>query len=332
MEAFRIFSFLLVQPEFRFVTFGHMCKNLETKGHKRAFRGHPAKQQRDLDEPKDREFGRVATMSYVPHSHQYQAYVLTDFLNEDDLSSLEEKPIIAEKDENFKNLLCAQSVGAFLVSAGVSLICVPSTCFCERIFKGSNLVLSADTLEFSQPTPSACVLANLKRSVPLENITDVTVEDDCCLQLFNLKKIMIQTAGTGGIPVGPGGNNMAGIQAVFVKEPELWKSAIGHAHRLKVQTNAPGGQAMSRKNATKAMERNLSYRVESLRQLVCNNALTQKEADAARVGLMMQKEDLALILLGVFGLKSKGQLTTMDFEKAKAHFMSVCTNLRAPSS
>ena len=43
----------------------------------------------------------------------------------------------------------------------------------------------------------------MKRSVPLENITDVTVEDDCCLQLFNLKKIMIQTAGTGGIPVGP---------------------------------------------------------------------------------------------------------------------------------
>ena len=87
----------------------------------------------------------------------------------------------------------------------------------QRIFKGSNLVLSADDLEFSQPTPSACVLANLKRTIPLENITDVTVEDDCLLQMFNLKKILVQTAGTGGIPVGPGGNTMAGIQAVFVK-------------------------------------------------------------------------------------------------------------------
>ena len=78
-------------------------------------------------------------------------------------------------------------------------------------------MLSADNLEFSQPTPSACVLANLKRTIPLENITDVTVEDDCLLQMFKLKKILVQTAGTGGIPVGPGGNTMAGIQAVFVK-------------------------------------------------------------------------------------------------------------------
>ena len=120
------------------MTFGHMCKNLETKGHKRAFRGHPAKQQRDLDEPKDREFGRVATMSYVPHSHQYQAYVLTDFLNEDDLSSLEEKPIIAEKDENFKNLLCAQSVGAFLVSAGVPLFACPRLASANASSKGAT--------------------------------------------------------------------------------------------------------------------------------------------------------------------------------------------------
>ena len=34
-------------------------------------------------------------------------------------------------------------------------------------------MLSADNLEFSQPTPSACVLANLKRTIPLENITDL---------------------------------------------------------------------------------------------------------------------------------------------------------------
>ena len=110
---------------------------------------------------------------------------------------------------------------AALGSGCLSLLFAPSTCYCNRIFEGSSLVLSADNVEFSQPTPSLCVLANLKRSVPLENITDVTVEDDCVLQMFGLKKIMVQTAGTGGIPVGPGGNNMAGVQAIFVKEPEV---------------------------------------------------------------------------------------------------------------
>ena len=53
---------------------------------------------------------------------------------------------------------------------------------------------------------------------------------------------MVQTAGTGGIPMGPGGNNIPGVQAIFAKEPELWKAAINHAHSLKVQLNAPGGQ------------------------------------------------------------------------------------------
>ena len=159
--------------------------------------------------------------------------MLSDFLDADDLSLLEEKPLVAEKDENFKSMLCCQAVTAGLVSAGISLLCVPSSFCCNRIYKGSNLSLSAEALEFSQPTPSACVLANLRRTIPLENITDVTVEDDCILQLFGLKKILVQTAGTGGIPVG-GGNNMAGVQAVFVKEPELWKAAINHAHTLKV--------------------------------------------------------------------------------------------------
>ncbi|QDZ19514.1 hypothetical protein HOP50_03g20310 [Chloropicon primus] len=264
---------------------------------------------------------------YVSHSSQHQAFVLTDFLEQDDLALLEEKPIVAEKDDKFRNFLRCQAGAAALASGCLSLFFAPSTCYCNRIFEGSSLVLSADNVEFSQPTPSLCVLANLKRSVPLENITDVTVEDDCMLQMFGLKKIMVQTAGTGGIPVGPGGNNMAGVQAIFVKEPELWKSAINHAHALKVQTQAPGGQAMSRKNASRAMEKSLNYRVESLRQLVVSNALTEKEADAARVGLMLQKDDLALTLLGIYGLKSKGVLSREDFEQAKKHFMATCTNL-----
>jgi len=250
--------------------------------------------------------------------------MLSDFLDADDLSMLEEKPLVAEKDESFKNMLRCQAVTGCLVSAGISLLCVPSTFCCERIYNGSSLVLDAKNIEFSQPTPSACVLANLKRTIPLENITDVTVEDDCILQVFGLKKIMVQTAGTGGIPMGPGGNNIPGVQAIFAKEPELWKAAINHAHSLKVQLNAPGGQHMSRKNAAKATEKSMMYKIESLRLLVVNNALTQQEADEARVGLMLHQDDLALTLLGMYGLKSKGQLTMVDFDKAKKHFMEAC--------
>jgi hypothetical protein len=115
--------------------------------------------------------------------------MLSDFLDADDLSMLEEKPLVAEKNEGFKNMLRCQAVTGCLVSAGISLLCVPSTFCCERIYQGSSLVLDANKIEFSQPTPSACVLANLKRTVPLENITDVTVRvqgASFCLFLFLL--------------------------------------------------------------------------------------------------------------------------------------------------
>ena len=65
--------------------------------------------------------------------------------------------------------------------------------------------------------------------------------------------------------------------------------------------------------------------MESLRQLVCVNALTQDEADNVRVGLMMHKDDLALTLLGIYGLKAKGKLSSRDFEKAKETFMNACS-------
>merc|ERR1711977_603749 len=268
--------------------------------------------------------GRMSRGHYLPQADWRSSMMLSDFLDADDLSMLEEKPLVAEKNEGFKNMLRCQAVTGCLVSAGISLLCVPSTFCCERIYQGSSLVLDANKIEFSQPTPSACVLANLKRTVPLENITDVTVEDDCILQAFGLKKIMVQTAGTGGIPMGPGGNHMPGVQAIFAKEPELWKAAINHAHALKVQTNAPGGQNMSRKNAAKATEKSMMYKIESLRLLVVNNALTQQEADEARVGLMLHPDDLALTLLGMHGLKCKGQLTMADFAKAKKHFLEAC--------
>ena len=46
---------------------------------------------------------------YVSHSSQHQTFVLTDFLEQDDLALLEEKPIVAEKDDKFRNFLRCQA-------------------------------------------------------------------------------------------------------------------------------------------------------------------------------------------------------------------------------
>ena len=94
-------------------------------------------------------------------------------------------------------------------------------CFIEDLFRGSSLKLTDEAVEYSQPVPSACVLGKTKRTVGkeqllqsvaqtesgqwmqigapslsltvrmmqvrLENITDVTVEDNCLLRMFGLK-------------------------------------------------------------------------------------------------------------------------------------------------
>ena len=208
-------------------------------------------------------------------------------------------------------------------------------------------MLSADNLEFSQLYVLRLRSRELEAHHPAGEHHDVTVEDDCLLQMFKLKKILVQTAGT-GYPCGPRGT-MAGIQAVFVKVglflcfplllPSRLETSVLTArlffltitrsrssgslpsitHTAQGTAERTGGQGMSRKNATKQMEKSLGCRMESLRQLVVATALTQQEADTSRVGLMMQKEDLALTLLGIYGLKCKGQLTSLDYDRAKQH-------------
>ena len=119
-------------------------------------------------------------------------------------------------------VLClVQACLAACLSGGLALICSPSMCFIEDLFRGSSLKLTDEAVEYSQPVPSACVLGKTKRTVGkeqllqsvaqtesgqwmqigapslsltvrmmqvrLENITDVTVEDNCLLRMFGLK-------------------------------------------------------------------------------------------------------------------------------------------------
>merc|ERR1711934_1091547 len=134
------------------------CKLLSSEG--------LAGEQERKEEEKQHMSGRMSRSNYLPQADWRSSMMLSDFLDADDLSMLEEKPLVAEKNEGFKNMLRCQAVTGCLVSAGISLLCVPSTFCCERIYQGSSLVLDANKIEFSQPTPSACVLANLKRTVP----------------------------------------------------------------------------------------------------------------------------------------------------------------------
>ena len=57
-------------------------------------------------------------------------------------------------------------------------------CCINQIYDNAYLSINDEQVEFSQPTPSCCVLAKTQRTVRYENITDTTIEvkiDSICM-------------------------------------------------------------------------------------------------------------------------------------------------------
>ena len=206
----------------------------------------------------------------------------------------------------------------------MSLLLTPSTANVPGMYEGAQLSLTNEAVEFSQPTPSCCVLAKTKRTVRLENITDVTLEDDCCLRMFGLQKMVLQTAGTGG--VGEGGMNVTGVQASFLMDPEGWKQAINHATRLQKTMAAPGGQDMTRGAVprTAKTQKTKLDRIAELRRL---EVVDDAQANALRSGLLLLDEEYALKLLGMHDLVRNGDLDRAVLAEAVSNVVRRCNQV-----
>jgi len=237
-----------------------------------------------------------------------------DFLRADDLELLAEKPLVAEKTPSFKSYIACLAACTGISSCGFATLVAPSACYCGAIHGGAYLQLTEEQVEFSQPTPSCCVLAKTQRSVRYENVTDSTIEDDCCLQMFGLKKLVIQTAGTGGT----GDAALAGIQAMFLKDPDAWKLAINHAVKLSKGMGAPGVQGMTRDAVPKAAKLQKA-KLDNINKLAQMRVISEAQANAMRIGaLLMQEADYPLQLMAMHQLVEQQQLSKQHFEAAVA--------------
>lgn len=256
-------------------------------------------------------------MAYKPSANQHPAGTtasrqlsLREFLETDDLSILEGRQLEAEKNESFKSFLQCGACCVTLFSWGLAPLLAPSMCYVDSIHSGAYLNLNKDAVEFSQPTPSCCVLAATQRQVRLENITDVTIHDDCFMRLFGLKKLIVQTAGTGGVG---DANTLSGIQAVFLLEPEMWKSAISHAQQLKRQElAAPQSQSMSRGPMSKLLQ----SRAAQLRELSLRGVLQCEEGDVTYTAALVSDDPLPLKLLALSDLVDAGGMKRATLDAA----------------
>jgi len=244
------------------------------------------------------------------------------FLQQQDLHALEQEYMEAMKDPAFKSYVCCLASVATVSSVGVALLLQPAMCYIGSMFQGARLALSPEGVEYELPTPSCCVLAQTKRTVRYEQITDVTVEDDCCLRMFSLKKVVLQTAGTGGISAGTdGAGNPLGVQAMFLRDPTGWKDAINHAvHLYKAQEK---GDTMTR-GAVPKLSRNMKIKLDNVRMVEELELLAPAELHSLRVSVLLGQEDFALKLAAAHQLVQEGAISAAEFAEAKAAVLSRC--------
>jgi len=233
------------------------------------------------------------------------------FLQSQDLEDLKESPLVGEKTSSFRDLLCFNAAITSITSCGFAPLFAPALCFCTGMYDGAYLQLTHEQIEFSQPTPSCCVLAKTKRTVRYENVTDTTLEDDCCLQLFGLKKLIVQTAGTGGT----GEAALAGVQAAFLRDPDTFKLAIDHAVKLNKAMSAPAAQGMGRDAVPKAAQVQRA-KLERINELAAAKVLTVAQAEELRVHALLAEENHVLQLAGMHQLVQQGMLTPQHLEAA----------------
>ncbi|WIA22547.1 hypothetical protein OEZ86_009535 [Tetradesmus obliquus] len=243
------------------------------------------------------------------------AQSLQRFLETEDLFLLE-KPLIFEKKNSFKYLQCCYGSLLCLATSGLSAFWLPIGTFCPCItFKHFSLRLDADSVELkSAANDCCCHVAESTKSVPLEKITDVELQESCLHTCFGLKSINVQTAGS-GMPT-------AEVSAGFLQAPDQARQAISLAAKLHRQ-RMPYGASAPPPAQQNGMQRGLnaaqlSTRLQALEQLVVKCALTREEAAALKVPVLAAEQDPLQRLAEAKDLQDRGLLTAAEYASLKA--------------
>ncbi|GAQ88921.1 hypothetical protein KFL_004700030 [Klebsormidium nitens] len=238
------------------------------------------------------------------------------FIGARDLTVLEGRPLVFEKNSAFKSYLCCNGQIANLATWCIPACFCPVGTFCPgRLYEHFSLQLGADSLKYSTATNDCCChIAYEQKTVPLDKIQDVELQTDCLLSCFDLKKIAVQTAGQGG----PG----AEVQAAFLTAPEEVRDAIQLAvkcHR-EAPTTAPQQQAGMLRGPAAA--KNMLQRLQGLDQLVKRGVLTHEEAGRLRTPVLVADSDPTQRLVEVAELADTQVISREEFGEVKAALLA----------
>jgi putative membrane protein len=134
-----------------------------------------------------------------------------------------------------KYILLVPCLIMLLSIVGIPLILIwfmgPGWMISKRYFDGLSCELTTSKLKFSKG-----VLVRVDKTIPLENIQDLTFIEGPILKAFGLSILKIETAGSSG----PNSSNMRLIGIENARE--FRNNVLDQRDRLKKENNAPSGQ------------------------------------------------------------------------------------------
>ncbi|KAG2449105.1 hypothetical protein HYH02_005853 [Chlamydomonas schloesseri] len=183
-----------------------------------------------------------------------------------------------------------------------------------------TLTLERDTLKVKWAINDCCFhIAHNSKAVPLEKIQDVQLSEDCCLTMFSLKQVNVETAAGAGREV----------EAAFCAEPEKVRDAIQLAARLhKAAMSAPGAVAgMTRAGglggaAGPGGGGTIAARVAAMEGLVRRGALSPDEVARIRVPVLAAEADPLPRLVDAANAMDQAIITPNEFAQIKTKIIA----------
>lgn len=252
---------------------------------------------------------------------------LQRFIETEDFTLLE-KPIVFETTENYKSFLCCCGAVAGVLSFGIAALFTPISVFCPvTTYKHFGLRLDRDSVQVSTAVNDCCChVASTQKTVPLEKIQDVELQENCVHTCFGLKQVNVQTAGSGSL--------VPEIAAAFLASPAEARQAIQIAVKLHKQAMSAPAQMSSMQRMAAAgpgtstpsiISDNLMRRLNRMEQLVNRGVLTQDEFSRLKVSVLAAEQDHTHRLVEAADLTDKGLLTQQELQSLKSALITQIT-------
>ncbi|KAH3746071.1 hypothetical protein Pelo_12555 [Pelomyxa schiedti] len=184
-----------------------------------------------------------------------------------------------ETADNFENVTLCSGVTCCILSMGI----FPGMLFRYKdIATQTKVTLTPESVEYHTVFPDCCChLATKHTTIPLENITDVSMNQNCCLSCCHLKSVEIQTAGS---PI-------AEAVITHLKYPENFRDDVVNARRAIRTRGAPTALAMNSGTSTpsgftRPEKVDPIAKLKELKELFDMGVLTEQEWQTAKQKIM----------------------------------------------